>query len=357
MSRHADAVERFLRAGTEFGLVGPDLKRYVDEQIEAERLQSALDRDERTRVRVEEREAEVSRQEQVRAAVVDDRDAEAGRLERERTAAAALHAADLERQDRELAAAAEQRAAVDEWLDRERAAAVEERADAAERELRQQEHELAMRRLEIEGQVRLGEGQAGAAAQAQAPPGRFPGLRLPFFDDKTDSIDSFLHRFEIFATSQAWPNDVWAQYLSSLLKGRALETYTRMPVNDALDYPRVKDALLRRFELTESGFKSKFYETRAEPGESPRQVLARLDFYLMRWAELAGCPATFDGLKDFFLREQYLTTCSQDLTVFIRERKPRSPRSVEELSVLAESFLDARDKPRPEASQSQLWSR
>src|SRR5260221_9745916 len=336
MSRHADAVERFLRAGTEFGLVGPDLKRYVDEQIEAERLQSALDRDERTRVRVEEREAEVSRQEQARAAVVDDRDAEAGRLERERTAAAALHAADLERQDRELAAAAEQRAA------------------AAERELRQQEHELAMRRLEIEGQVRLGEGQAGAAAQAQAPPGRFPGLRLPFFDDKTDSIDSFLHRFEIFATSQAWPNDVWAQYLSSLLKGRALETYTRMPVNDALDYPRVKAALLRRFELTESGLKSKFYETRAEAGESPRQVLARLDFYLTRWAELVGCPATFDGLKDFFLREQYLTTCSQDLTVFIRERKPRS---VEELSVLAESFLDARDKPRPEASQSQLWSR
>ena len=67
-------------------------------------------------------------------------------------------------------------------------------------------------------------------------------------------MDSFLHRFEVYADSQRWSKEQWEVYLSALLKGKALEVYSRLPVKDAQDYEILKDALLKRFNLTEEGF-------------------------------------------------------------------------------------------------------
>ena len=46
-------------------------------------------------------------------------------------------------------------------------------------------------------------------------------------------------------------------YLSALLKGKALEVYSRLPVKDAQDYEILKDALQKRLNLAEEGFKQK----------------------------------------------------------------------------------------------------
>jgi len=58
-------------------------------------------------------------------------------------------------------------------------------------------------------------------------------------------MNSFLHRSEVYADSQGWSKGQWAIYLSALLK-------------DAQDYEILKDPLLKRFNLTEEGFKQKF---------------------------------------------------------------------------------------------------
>ena len=73
-----------------------------------------------------------------------------------------------------------------------------------------------------------------------------------------DNMDAYLHRFEDYAVVQGWAEDKWAVNLSALLKGNALETYYRMDTEDRKDYKKLKAALLRRFGLTESGFRSKF---------------------------------------------------------------------------------------------------
>jgi predicted transcriptional regulator len=41
----------------------------------------------------------------------------------------------------------------------------------------------------------------------------------------------------------------------ALLKGRALEVYSRMTTEDALDYSKLKDRLLKRYNLTEEGYR------------------------------------------------------------------------------------------------------
>ena len=47
-------------------------------------------------------------------------------------------------------------------------------------------------------------------------------------------------------------------------------------MKDAQDYEILKDALLKRCNLTEEGFKQKFKSARAEVGEANTQFIPRL---------------------------------------------------------------------------------
>jgi len=81
---------------------------------------------------------------------------------------------------------------------------------------------------------------------------------MPYFDEKRDFMDSYLGRFDRFAGSLKWRREDWALYLSVLLKGRALDVYSMMPTEYANDYDQLKDALLKRYQLTADGFKRRF---------------------------------------------------------------------------------------------------
>nr|XP_027212065.1 uncharacterized protein LOC113805282 [Penaeus vannamei] len=62
---------------------------------------------------------------------------------------------------------------------------------------------------------------------------------------RRDDIDAYLQRFERFATSAGWPEDIWAISLASLLQGRALDIYHQLSQTDAGNYSELKSALLR----------------------------------------------------------------------------------------------------------------
>ena len=59
------------------------------------------------------------------------------------------------------------------------------------------------------------------------------------------------------AVANKWNTTIWA-YLSALLKCRSLEVY------DAAHYEKLKEALLKIFDMTERGFKKKFRYDRPE---------------------------------------------------------------------------------------------
>ena len=57
--------------------------------------------------------------------------------------------------------------------------------------------------------------------------------KLPSFDEVKDEMDSYLRRFERYASAQKWKKDIWATNFSALLKGRALDVYARLPIDIA----------------------------------------------------------------------------------------------------------------------------
>ena len=164
--------------------------------------------------------------------------------------------------------------------------------------------------------------------------------KMPFIDEVKDDIDSYLRRFERYAAAQKWAVGTWTVNLSALLRGRALDVYALLPQDQALNYEALKTSLLKRFERTEDGFRHWFRKWRPEAGETFSQFSVRLGSYLNRWIELCKVDQLFEGLFDLMLRDQFLSMCSKDLLLFLKER---IPKTIDEMCALADQYKEARN--------------
>ena len=101
----------------------------------------------------------------------------------------------------------------------------------------------------------------------------------------------------------------------------------------------MKDALLKHYDLTEDGFKRKFRSCKPDTGETFLQFAVRLESYFLRWIDLFKIDKSFKGLADLILRDQFIHVCNRDLTLFIKER---TPKSMEGVATLSDQFREAR---------------
>lgn len=196
------------------------------------------------------------------------------------------------------------------------------------------DHELEMRRLENTKEIEL---EKQKEEKGKKNPTHVP--KLPHFDENTDDMDSYLSRFERYATSQNWDKCIWATHLSALLKGKALDVYALLPPEQALNFEALKTSLLKRFNMTEDGFKHKFRSCRPESGETFEQYSVRLGGYFSRWIDMSEIPKTYEGLYDLMLRDQFLHVCNNEVMLFLKERVPKS---IDDMTKYADQFKEAR---------------
>ncbi|XP_071493976.1 uncharacterized protein [Diadema antillarum] len=219
----------------------------------------------------------------------------------------------------------------------------EERADMLE--LRRQERETAELQLAIAREKQTKSESSSNGCKARSP-------KLPLFQEDKDNIDAYLQRFERYAKNQNWPTTDWALNLSTLLTGKALDVHSRLSSAESNDYDTLKHALLKSFQLTAEGFRSKFFSGKPTTGETASQYANRLENYLNRWVSLSGIEHTFEELADLLLREQLISGCHRELAIFLKERQPETSKDVVKL---AEQYLDARGgtfRPPPPAQRN-----
>ena len=310
-------MEKFIELGKTFGLEGAELLSFVEKQQELEReeVHNRREEEREEKRREEEREEKRRREEEEKEERLrreeEEKEERRRRLDEEREA---------RRQEREI---------------RKLQAEAELQRQKVEIEEAQRRYDLEMRRLELE-QTREGPG-----AKAPSNEDRAKAPKLPSFVDGKDDLDAYLQRFERFATTAKWEKTGWATKLSALLSGRALDVYSRLSEEAASDYHKMKIALMKRYDLTEDGYRRKFRVSTPETDESPDQFIVRLSTYLIRWLELSKTEKTFEGLKDLIVKEQFINSCPKELAVHLRER---APESLEEIAKIADQYLEAHGK-------------
>ena len=302
-------MEKFIQLGEKFGLEGEKLLEFVREQEEKEekRRQLEEEKEEKRRQFEEEKEEKRRRFEEEKRLEEEEKEERRRREDEERETRR------LERELRKLEMEAE--------IVRQK-----EAAEAAKRV-----HELELARL---GQGNLDDRPRDREDRAKAP-------KLPLFVDGKDDLDAYLQRFERFAETAKWNKIGWASKLSALLSGRALEVYSCLSEEAAKDYDKVKIALMKRYDLTEDGYRRKFRASKPEADESPEQFIVRLDRYLLRWLELSDTEQTFCGLKDLIVKEQFIDSCPKDLAIHLRER---APETLAKIAKIADQYLEAHGK-------------
>ncbi|KAK7096359.1 hypothetical protein V1264_005661 [Littorina saxatilis] len=233
-------------------------------------------------------------------------------------------------------------------LKRENDIALQEKELAAARELKERElaeqAKIENRRLDIEEEKANREAKLRADELVEkASKNKLANRpKIPYFDDKSDDIESYLYRFDKHAASLKWSKDEKALILPTLLRGRALNYFQELPVEDTNDYAKLSAHLLKRFKCTEEGFRTQFRSCKPESGETMHVFFSRMRRFFTRWTDMAGVGTDFALLCDLVLREQILSSCASSLVTFLKEDKHTT----------AQTMIDAAERYR-EAHPSQ----
>ena len=301
-------MDKHISLARELGYEGQELRDYLKRQQDLER---------------EERLAQREYEKEKREAEQKDKEREQKDKEREQKEK------DREQKDK------------DRELEKLRIEAEKLKIEAARKDKEMEmEKEIALRKIEAE--VELKKIEAETTSHPWGPKEKSSNPRspkLPYFDEHTDKMDSYLTRFESYALSNKWDPSMWASYLSALLKGCALEVFVRLSRDDQSDYGQIKEALLTNFDLTERSFRKKFRDCRPEKAETFRQFSGRLASYLDKWLGLAKVEKTYEAVCDFLARDQFLDCCSHELYLYL---KPKPFKAIDELAHEADLFADAK---------------
>ncbi|KAK7116800.1 hypothetical protein V1264_002415 [Littorina saxatilis] len=296
-------IAQFKVEGEALGKDGASLNKYVEDSLREERAAR--------------REALLKRENDI---ALQEKELAAARELKERELAEQAKIENL-RQEKELAAARELK----------------------ERELAEQA-KIENRRLDIEEEKANREAKLRADELVEKASRNKLANRpkIPYFDDKSDDIESYLYRFDKHAASLKWSNDEKALILPTLLRGRALNYFQELPVEDTNDYAKLSAHLLKRFKCTEEGFRTQFRSCKPESGETMHVFFSRMRRFFTRWTDMAGVGTDFALLCDLVLREQILSSCASSLVTFLKEDKHTT----------AQTMIDAAERYR-EAHPSQ----
>ena len=92
---------------------------------------------------------------------------------------------------------------------------------SSEIELEKLKHSFEMKHLELMGQLEVQRATFKTELEKQKSEklAHVRDPKLPYFEESKDKMDSYLSRFEKYATANKWDKNVWATYLSALMKG------------------------------------------------------------------------------------------------------------------------------------------
>ncbi|XP_069168680.1 uncharacterized protein [Procambarus clarkii] len=145
--------------------------------------------------------------------------------------------------------------------------------------------------------------------------------KLANFDERGDSMDAYMKRFEGHAADCGWERSKWALALSALLKGRALTIYHSLGPHQRGDYEALTTALLKGFGITAYRTLENFRRAQLQKGEIYVLMLQRLDSSLNRYCELMKTAPESIEFYQLMIREQFLEACKSSLRVKLKQQE------------------------------------
>ena len=127
---------------------------------------------------------------------------------------------------------------------------------------------------------------------------------------------------------------MWVTQLAGLLTGKALAAYAGLSGEKAASYDEVKAAVLHRFDVNEETYRRRFRSDRKKAEESYQNWGSRLKDHFTQWTK--DQPMV---VEELMVLDQFLYGVSEDLRVWLKERRPGS---LQQAMKLADDYALAR---------------
>nr|XP_025040586.1 uncharacterized protein LOC112545836 [Pelodiscus sinensis] len=149
-----------------------------------------------------------------------------------------------------------------------------------------------------------------------------------------DDPEAFLTTFERVASAAHWPPEQWATLLAPYLSGPAQLAYRSLAIPDALNYAKVREAILDQIGHSPETCRQKFRQEGYKTGDRPRAVAQRLREWANRWLE----PEQKTGVQvtERIVLEQFLHILPRDGQRWVRRNQPST---LHEVVALMEAHL------------------
>ena len=134
-------------------------------------------------------------------------------------------------------------------------------------------------------------------------------LAPPFQEKEVDKY--FLH-FEKVAENLKWPKEHWTLLLQSVVIGKAREIYTQLSLEQSSDYDKVKEFILKAYELVPAEKKND--QTHVEFARTKEQLFDR-------WCSSKKIGSDYPKLRQLMLVEDFKRCINSDVKSFlVKER-------------------------------------
>ena len=207
-----------------------------------------------------------------------------------------------------------------------------------EAEEKRHKEEMEARRKESQEQIEMMKKLIDAAPGSRG--GRAELMKIPTLTENED-VEAYLTTFERIMTIQRVEEALWIPWLAPQLTGKAQQAFAALTADDSRVYKKVKEAILRRYDINEETYRLRFRTAEPKEGETPVEFTRRLHDTCDRW--LKECD-TREKVVDAIVKEQLLESLTEDARIFVKERKPKD---CDEAAKLAEDYRQARGIKMP----------
>ena len=142
---------------------------------------------------------------------------------------------------------------------------------------------------------------------------------VPPFQEK--EVDKYFLHFEKVAENLKWPKEHWTLLLQSVVIGKAREIYTQLSLEQSSDYDKLKEVILKAYELVPEAYRQKFRNCRKEHEQTHVEFGRTKEQLFDRWCSSKKIGSDYPKLRQLMLVEEFKWCINSDVKSFLDEKE------------------------------------
>ena len=123
------------------------------------------------------------------------------------------------------------------------------------------------------------------------------------------------------AENLKWPKEHWTLLLQSVVIGKAREIYTQLSLEQSSDYDKVKELILKAYELVPEAYRQKFRDCRKEHDQTHVEFARTKEQLFDRWCSSKKVGSDHEKLRQLMLVEEFKRCINSDVKGFLDEKE------------------------------------